>query len=179
MSVIQCAPFSYEGMEGWSPTLSTRNVGNAPQLANNAREIERWNAQQFQLQRLMGLGSQPNCPGEDYPQWMRPACESPFQSAFNKAVRPDYAQQWGEQPYVQNLQDSKLRVMLSKATLGGDERLFNVSRKASMSMLEPADIKELQTVLMARGLDLGPAGVDGKFGPATHRALQQHLMMGN
>lgn len=35
------------------------------------------------------------------------------------------------------------------------------------------DIKKLQKFLQAQGLELGPGGADGKFGPKTHQALMQ------
>lgn len=37
------------------------------------------------------------------------------------------------------------------------------------------DPKELQRLLQARGLDLGPKGIDGKIGPATTQARNQNI----
>jgi predicted chitinase len=80
---------------------------------------------------------------------------------------PDYHDVFGQQPYVKDANDAHLQAMLAQAAAAHPE-LTGLKGDAE-------GIKKLQTFLAARGLDLGPAGVDGKFGPKTYAALAQFL----
>jgi predicted chitinase len=77
---------------------------------------------------------------------------------------PDYHDVFGQQPYVKDPADPHLTAMLAQAAAAHPEL-------AGLN----GDVQKLQGFLAARGLDLGPAGVDGKFGPCTYAALAKFL----
>jgi hypothetical protein len=92
------------------------------------------------------------------------------QASGAKAV---FEEAFGHQPYVQNGSDSTL-LSLVGAVVDHAPQLANtlLAQHVHTGHLSPDDIKQLQTFLVAQGHPCGPTGVDGKYGPNTHAALQ-------
>lgn len=88
------------------------------------------------------------------------------------AAGDSYKLHFGKQPYVKDLKDENLRGELMEIP---EEACPGLQEKAKAGTLKPEDIKNLQSMLQSKGYDLGPGGVDGKFGPCTHKALEKFL----
>ncbi|MDB5100965.1 MAG: class chitinase [Cyanobacteria bacterium RYN_339] len=84
---------------------------------------------------------------------------------------PPYSDLFGGASYVKDPADAHLASMVGQATHESAE----LAALMGAPPLTTEGIKKLQGFLEARGLDLGPAGVDGKFGPKTFAALAQFL----
>ena len=84
----------------------------------------------------------------------------------------EYNSVFGNQPFVQDLKDPSLRATLQ--TLG-PLGLPDVAEKAQKGQLTKADIAKVQQFLVDRGVSVGKAGVDGKFGPDTYHGLESLL----
>ncbi|MBM3462144.1 MAG: peptidoglycan-binding protein [Armatimonadetes bacterium] len=92
------------------------------------------------------------------------------------ASSSDYGQIFGDQSYVKNGADPQLLSLLQQAVdkapeLQGTQLAANVKS----GRVGPEDVKQLQNFLQAKGYSVGAPGVDGKYGPLTHRALDGFL----
>jgi len=101
--------------------------------------------------------------------------------------RPDYdngpatyGRMFPNQKFTEQLGDSKAGQSIlwqgvdAMNGYPGAQELGSSLRQGAMNKSFGADdIKNLQAFLQKEGLDLGPGGVDGKFGPKTHEAMMQ------
>ena len=83
-----------------------------------------------------------------------------------------YKMMFGDKSFVSDLKDENLRGILMELP---DDACPGLKEKAQKGTLQPGDIKQLQSFLVAQGYDVGPTGADGKFGPNTHKALEKFL----
>ncbi len=89
---------------------------------------------------------------------------------------PAYRERFGRQGYVKNGADPAL-LELARAAVARAPELARtpLGQAIADGRLEPDDVKGLQRFLEARGFNVGDTGVDGKYGPRTHRALTAFL----
>ena len=85
---------------------------------------------------------------------------------------PAYGALFGQAAYVRDPGDRRL-VDLVSAALAAEPSLRRppLGPAVAAGRIDAEAVKALQGLLAARGGDLGPAGIDGKFGPKTHAAL--------
>lgn len=88
----------------------------------------------------------------------------------------DYSKLHGAQGYVKDLADSKL-VATARHVVAASPELKDsqLARNAALGTLSRADVRSLQQYLKNKGHGVGATGVDGKYGPRTHAALQGYL----
>jgi hypothetical protein len=100
----------------------------------------------------------------------------PTHAAPATAAWPAYGELFGHAGYVQDPADAHLKD-LATAAVAADPALAAgpLGQALKAGRLDAPAIKALQQALASRGYDLGPAGVDGLYGPKTHAALVKFL----
>ena len=87
-----------------------------------------------------------------------------------------YQAMFGNQGYVKDGSDPELLSMLQSALSKAPELAStNLGQHVSMGKVGPEDIQTLQGFLEKKGFSVGSPGVDGKYGPLTHKALERFL----
>lgn len=88
----------------------------------------------------------------------------------------NYRSLFGDASYVKDGSDPQLLSLLQEA-LAASPELQGTSLAAAVQRgkVGPDDMKVLQGFLQSKGLSVGATGVDGKFGPRTHGALEAFL----
>ena len=94
----------------------------------------------------------------------------------NVAQGSGYHQLFGDASYVKDGSDPQLLSLLQEA-LAQSPELQGTSLAAAVQRgkVGPDDVKELQQFLQSKGISCGSTGVDGKYGPRTHGALESFL----
>lgn len=89
---------------------------------------------------------------------------------------PSYRERFGHRGYVKDGADPAL-LELARAAVAKAPELARtpLGQAIADGRLSPDDVKTLQQFLEARGFSVGDTGVDGKYGPRTHRALAAFL----
>lgn len=87
-----------------------------------------------------------------------------------------YERLFGEQGYVKDAADKDL-LRLASRVIDSAPRLRNapLGRAIAAGDVSADTVMRLQRFLESRGFDVGSTGVDGKYGPRTHRALSGFL----
>jgi peptidoglycan hydrolase-like protein with peptidoglycan-binding domain len=87
-----------------------------------------------------------------------------------------YPQLFGQQSYVKDGSDPQLLSLLSEAVSKAPELQGTaLGQHVAMGKVGPEDIQILQSFLESKGYSVGGPGVDGKYGPLTHSALERFL----
>ena len=87
-----------------------------------------------------------------------------------------YASVFGNQSYVKDGTDPQLLSMLQQALTKAPElQSTALGQHVAMGKVGPEDIQILQDFLQSKGISVGSPGVDGKYGPLTHAALERFL----
>ena len=87
-----------------------------------------------------------------------------------------YAKLFGHQSYVKNGSDKQLLGLLQDALEKAPELQGTaLAQHVRTGKVGPDDIKTLQQFLQSKGYSVGKPGVDGKYGPLTHSALEHFL----
>ena len=120
----------------------------------------------------LGCHALPQGPQDRGPGCARMANHQLFESWKGTAEGDSYHMLFGNQGYVQDLQDETLRGLLMELP---DDACPGLKEKAQQGKLKESDIRDLQNYLVSKGYDVGPTGADGKYGPNTHRALEKML----
>jgi flagellum-specific peptidoglycan hydrolase FlgJ len=87
---------------------------------------------------------------------------------------PGYQETFGNQSYVKDGSNKDL-LGLAQKVVDKNPALKDspLAQHIKGGQLGPEDVKALQGELQSKGFDVGKTGVDGKYGPNTHAALQQ------
>ena len=89
---------------------------------------------------------------------------------------PAYRERFGRKSYVKDGADRHLLALARAAVARAPELArTNLGLALGEGVLGPDDIKTLQQFLEGKGFSVGVTGVDGKYGPRTHRALAAFL----
>lgn len=122
----------------------------------------------------------PQAPGDSFAPpgalaaWQRD--QVALQGGGRQVAWPSYAATFGAQPKVLDLGHPAL-LRLVGALVAACPGAFSQELQQALAAgrLSPRLIQELQALLQGRGQDLGPAGVDGDFGPRTYAAAVAQL----
>jgi hypothetical protein len=97
-------------------------------------------------------------------------------AAHAAAAWPTYGDLFGHAPFVKDPANPHLIDMMSAATEAAPQlRQPPIGPALAAGRIDATAVKALQTMLAARGFDLGPSGTDGLFGPKTYAALVHFL----
>lgn len=100
----------------------------------------------------------------------------PGQPGAAVAPVPPYDKTFGQAGYVKDGADANL-LGLARRVAATSPELANgpFGQSAKNGVLSRDDVKTLQRHLESKGYSVGDTGVDGKYGPRTHRALAAFL----
>jgi hypothetical protein len=89
---------------------------------------------------------------------------------------PGYQETFGNQSYVKD-GGNKDMIALAQKVVDRNPALKDspLAQHLKDGKMGPEDVKALQSELQSKGFDVGKTGVDGKYGPNTHAALQKLL----
>lgn len=88
----------------------------------------------------------------------------------------DYGRIFGNQSYVKDLGDPQMLSLIQEVLAKAPElQGTSLATNAQQGRVTKEDIQTLQKFLESKGCSVGSTGVDGKYGPRTHKALEGFL----